>query len=169
MVRHSVETASQVMPDRPTPDPRPDSLRLSTRPFGATGLTVTPLALAALGVRANGPPGLRLLPEDVEAVYHECGITTFLVHPWLPDLVEGVRRLVRAGHRDQLTLITEVGLPLGTWVRRYWAGLAHLLGVDVIDVYLYAWLRARWQLGLGTWKAIEALKRAGRVHAIGFS
>ena len=160
---------SHARPDRPTPDAGPVSLRLSTRPFGATGLRVTPLALAALGVRAYGPSGLRLLPNDVEVAYHEHGINTFLVHPWLPHLLEGVRRLVRAGHRDRLTLITEVGLPLGPWVRRHWERLARLLRVDVIDVYLYGWLRARWQLGLGTWAAMEALKRAGRVRAIGFS
>jgi hypothetical protein len=157
------------MPDRPTPDAGPVSLRLPTRPFGATGLRATPLALAALGVRAYGPPGLQLLPQDVEAAYHEYGITTFLVHPWLPHLVEGARRLVRAGHRDRLTLITEVGAPLGLWVRWHWERLARSLEVDVIDVYLYGWLRARWQLGLGTWAAMEALKRAGRVRAIGFS
>jgi aryl-alcohol dehydrogenase-like predicted oxidoreductase len=160
---------SQAMPDRPTPAAEPVSLRLPTRPFGATGLLVTPLALSALGVRAYGPPGLRLMPDDVEAAYHEHGITTFMVHPWLPHLLEGVRRLVRAGHRDRLTLITEVGLPLGPWVRRHWERLARLLEVDVIDVYLYGWLRARWQLGLGTWAAMEALKRAGQVRAIGFS
>ena len=160
---------SQAMPDGPTSDAGPVSLRLPTRPFGATGLQVTPLALAALGVRAYGPPGLRLIPDDVEAAYHEHGITTFLVHPWLPHVLEGVRRLVRAGQRDRLTLITEVGLPSGPWVRRHWERLARLLGVDVIDVCLYGWLRARWQLGLGTWAAMEALKRAGRVRAIGFS
>jgi aryl-alcohol dehydrogenase-like predicted oxidoreductase len=157
------------MPDRPTPDAGPVSLRLPTRPFGATGLRVTPLALAALGMRAHGPPGLRLSPEDAEAAYHEHGITTFLVHPWLPHVLEGVRRLVRAGHRDRLTLITEVGVPMGPWVRRHWERLARSLAVDVIDVYLYGWLRARWQLGLGAWAAMEALKRAGRVRAIGFS
>ena len=144
-------------------------MRVSTRAFGATGLRVTPLALAGFGMRAYGPPGLRLLPEDIEAAYHEHGITTFLVHPWLPDLLAGVRRLVRAGHRDRLTLITEVGIPLGPWVRRHWERLARFLQVDIIDVYLYGWLRARWQLSLGTWAAMEALKRAGQVRAIGFS
>jgi aryl-alcohol dehydrogenase-like predicted oxidoreductase len=142
---------------------------LLTRPFGATGLQVTPLALAALGVRAYGPSGLRLLPNDVEVAYHEHGITTFVVHPWMPPLLEGVRRLVRAGHRDRLTLITGVGLPLGAWVCRHWQRLVRSLEVDVIDIYLYGWLRARWQLGLGTWRAMEALKRAGKVRAIGFS
>jgi aryl-alcohol dehydrogenase-like predicted oxidoreductase len=160
---------SQAMHDGPTPDAGPVSLRLPTRPFGATGLQVTPLALAALGVRAYGPPGLRLLPDDVEAAHHEHGINTFMVHPWLPSLLEGVRRLVRAGHRDRLTLITEFGVPLGPWVRRHWERLARLVGVEVIDVYLYGWLRARWQLGVGTWAAMESLKRAGQVRAIGFS
>ncbi len=160
---------SQAGSDGPTPDAGPISLRLPTHAFGATGLQVTPLALAALGVRAYGPPGLRLLPEDVEAAYHEHGLNTFLVHPWLPHVLEGVRRLVRAGQRDRLTLITEVGLPSGPWVRRHWRRLARFLQVDVIDVYLYGWLRARWQLGLGAWAAMEALKRAGQVRAIGFS
>jgi hypothetical protein len=134
---------SQAIPDRPTPDAGPVPSRLPTHSFGATGLQVTPLALAALGVRAHGPPGLRLLPDDVEAAYHEHGIDTFLVHPWLPHLIVGVRRLVRAGHRGRLTLITEVGIPLGPRVRRHWGRVARLLGVDVIDVYLYGWHSSR--------------------------
>jgi aryl-alcohol dehydrogenase-like predicted oxidoreductase len=160
---------SQAIPEGPTPDGAPVSLRLPTHPFGATGLEVPPLALAAFGVRAYGPRDLRLLPDDVESAYHEHGMNAFLVHPWLPRMLEGVRRLVRAGHRDRLTLITEVGIPLGPWVRRHRERIASLLEVDVIDVFLYGWLRARWQLGLGAWAAMEAMKRAGQVRAIGFS
>jgi aryl-alcohol dehydrogenase-like predicted oxidoreductase len=164
-----VTHTNEAMAERPPSDGGLGSLHLPTRPLGATGVRVTPLALAALAMRAYGPPGLRLEPEDIEAAYHEHGITTFLVHPWFPRLLEGVRRLVRTGHRDRLTLISEVSIPLGPWVRRHWDRLARRLRIDVIDVYLYAWLRARWHLGLGTWAALEALKRAGRVRAIGFS
>src|SRR5512136_761496 len=89
--------------------------RLVPRPLGKTGLHVTPLGLAAMSMRKGG---LGLGPEDVERAFHEHGINAFLVHYLAKRLCEGVRRLIRAGHRDRLVLITGASLPFAGSVRR---------------------------------------------------
>ena len=144
--------------------------RLEPRPFGRTGLTVTPLALAAFSVRAAGPRGLKLTADDVERAFHEHGINTFLFH-WklMPAMAEGLRRLIRAGHRDELVLLAEMGLPTGGFVRRGWERHARALDVDVVDIYLLGWVQARWYLTGRTWPAMERLKEEGKVRALGFS
>ncbi len=144
--------------------------RLQPRPFGRTGLQVTPLALGAGSVRAAGPRGLKLTAADVEQAFYEHGINTFLFH-WLlmPPLVEGLRRLIRAGHRDDLVLLAEMGLPTGGFVRRGWERHARALGVDTLDIYLLGWVQARWYLTGKTWAAMRRLREQGRVRAIGFS
>ena len=142
---------------------------LSPRPLGRTGLSVTSLALAHGAIRGHGPRGLALTPEDVEAAYHEHGITTFLVHRSFAPVVEGIRRLARAGHRDRLVLVGETGLPGGPFVRRSWEQTVRAAGVDALDVLLLGWLRSRRALGLGSWAALERLKAEGKVRAIGFS
>jgi aryl-alcohol dehydrogenase-like predicted oxidoreductase len=144
--------------------------RLTPRPFGKTGLHVTPLALGAGSVRAAGPRGLKLTPDDVERAFYEHGINTFLFH-WtlMPALAEGLRRLIRAGHRDALVLLAEMGIPTGGSVRRGWERHVHALGVDTIDIYLLGWVQGRWYLTGRTWPAMERLKEEGKVRAIGFS
>jgi aryl-alcohol dehydrogenase-like predicted oxidoreductase len=143
--------------------------RLELRPFGRTALQVSPLALSAFATRAYGPRGLRLRPEDIETAFHEHGVTTFGVHRWMPDVVEGVRRLIRGGYRDRLVLISEVWAPLRGSVRRGWEQNARALGVDTLDVFLLAWAQTRWYLQHGAWDAMRRLKRDGKVRAIGFS
>lgn len=142
---------------------------LPLRPLGRTGLSVTPLALAHGAVRGHGPRGLSLAPEDVEAAFHEHGVTTFLVHPSLAPVVEGIRRLVRQGLREKLVLVGETGLPGGPFVRRTWEKTVRATGAETLDVYLLGWLRSRGALGWGNWSALESLKREGKVRAIGFS
>src|SRR5512134_1038641 len=92
--------------------------RLPLRPFGRTGLRVSPLGLAALSVRGPGTSGARLGPDDVERAFHEHGVNTFLVHPLMKELCEGVRRLVSAGHRDSLVLASEASFPFAGSIRR---------------------------------------------------
>jgi aryl-alcohol dehydrogenase-like predicted oxidoreductase len=138
------------------------------RPLGQTELRTTPLALAAWSVRTAGP-NRRLTADDVERAYYEHGINTFLFHFLMHPMVEGLRRLIRAGHRDDLVLMTEVGLPAGWLVRRGYERHARAVGTDVIDVLLLGWVRQRWYLTGRTWSTLERLRSDGRVRAIGFS
>src|SRR5512137_435682 len=83
--------------------------RLGRRPLGRTGIMVSPLALSAWSVRAAGKAGLKLAAGDIERAFHDHGINTFLVTWQMKHVVEGVRRLIRTGHRHELVLITELG------------------------------------------------------------
>jgi aryl-alcohol dehydrogenase-like predicted oxidoreductase len=149
--------------------PPTEALLTPRRSLGRTSLRTTPLALAAWSVRAFGGGGLRLTADDVERAYHEHGINTFLFHYMMRPMVEGLRRLIRAGHRDDLVLIAELGIPTGRFVRRGFERHARAVGTDVIDVLLLGWVRARWYLTGRTWRAMERLRDTGRVRAIGFS
>jgi len=95
--------------------------RLERRPLGHTGLQVTPLALASGAIRGSAPKGPALTASDVERAHHEHGINTFFVTSLNKELVEGVRRLVAAGHRDDLVLISMASVPFGWSIRRAWA------------------------------------------------
>jgi aryl-alcohol dehydrogenase-like predicted oxidoreductase len=139
------------------------------RSLGRTGLMATPLALAAWSVRGYGNRGLRLSADDVERAYYEHGINTFLFHFMMRPMVEGLRHLIRAGHRDDLVLMAEIGIPTGRSVRRGLERHARAVGADVIDVLLLGWVRARWYLTGRTWPTMERLRNEGRAHAIGFS
>lgn len=143
--------------------------RLTPRPLGRTGLQVTPLGLAALSIRASGARGLGLNAEDVERAYYEHGINTFLVHFLMRDLSEGVRRLIRAGHRDKLVLVSEVGLPFVGSVRRGLEKHLRLLETDHLDAWLVGWVRKRWYVRDRVWTEMQRLREAGKVRAIGLS
>jgi aryl-alcohol dehydrogenase-like predicted oxidoreductase len=142
---------------------------LPRRPLGRTGLLVSPLGLSCPMPWAV-PRGARLSAEDVQRAYYDHGINVFLYHWRLwPAMTEGLRQLIRDGHRDEIVLVAEVGLPGGLFIRRGWRRHARALGVDTIDVFLFGWLRARWYLRAGTWDAMRRLRDEGRVRAIGFS
>jgi len=143
--------------------------RLGRRPLGRTGIRVSPLALSAWSVRAAGQAGLKLDAADIERAFHDHGINTFLVTWQMKHVVEGVRRLIRAGHRDELVLITELGIPTGTFIRRGFEKNARALGVDMIDVVLLGWVQARWYVTGGSWPAMRRLKSEGKTRGIGFS
>jgi aryl-alcohol dehydrogenase-like predicted oxidoreductase len=142
---------------------------MKRRMLGRTGIPVSPLILSAGSVRAAGEAGLKLAADDVERVFHEHGINAFLVTWQMKQVVEGVRRLVRAGHRDALTLITELGIPTGAFIRRGFEKNARALGVDTIDVVLLGWVQARWYVTGKSWPAMQKLRAEGKTRAIGFS
>ncbi len=146
-----------------------DTPRLGRRPLGKTGIMVSPLALSAWSVRASGKAGLKLAGGDIERAFYEHGANTFLVTWQMKDVVEGVRRLIRAGHRDELVLITELGIPTGAFILRGFEKNARALGVDRIDVVLLGWVQSRWYVTGKSWTAMQRLKAEGKTRAIGYS
>ena len=128
--------------------------------LGRTGLAVSKLALAgSYGIDAEG----------TERAFHELGITTFFVTPRMKGLVEGVRRLVAAGHRDRLVLIGGAGIPLGFSVGREFKKAATSLGIERFDAFLLFWVQAHWYVTGNTWPALRKLKDEGKVGALGIS
>jgi aryl-alcohol dehydrogenase-like predicted oxidoreductase len=115
------------------------------------------------------PSKARLPAADVERAFHEHGINTFFLSPGMTETVEGLRRLIRAGHRDELVLVSGGAIPTGWGVRRAWAKLAGTLGVDCIDIWLLGWVRAHWHVTGKTWPAMQRLQEEGKARAIGFS
>jgi len=143
--------------------------RLQRRPLGRTGLEVTPLGVAAKAVRAAGPKGLELEAGEVERAFHEHGINVFFLVKSMKGMAEGVRRLVKAGHRDELVIVSVANLPFGWSVPRAWEKQARALGVETIDVFLLGWVQGRWYLTGRTWPAMLRLKEEGKVRAVGYS
>ncbi|EYF03491.1 aldo/keto reductase [Chondromyces apiculatus] len=138
----------------------PEAPRLTPRPFGSTGLHATPLGLACnYGIDADG----------VERAFHDHGINLFFVTPRMAPGIEGIRRLIRAGHRDRIVLATTPSVPFGFRTEAAWKACVKALDVDVIDVFLLGWVRGRWHIGGRTWPAMQRLKEQGKVRALGIS
>ena len=136
------------------------NLELPRRPFGRTGLSVAPLGLSgSYGIDA----------DSVERAFHELSINYFFVTPRMQGMCEGLRRLIKAGHRDKLVLATGVNLPTGSAVRSKWADLTKQLGTDRIDVFQVFWVRWRWYLEGRTGTELRKLREEGKVKAIGIS
>jgi predicted aldo/keto reductase-like oxidoreductase len=136
------------------------ALRLPQRPLGSTGLSVSSIGLAgSYGIDAGA----------VERAFHELGVNYFFVSPRMPGLVEGVRRLVRAGHRDALVLAAGAHIPMGFSVPREWERNAVALGVEHIDVFHLFWVQARFYVSGRTWPAMRRLQEEGKVRALGIS
>jgi len=93
----------------------------------------------------------------------------FFVTPRMKGLVEGVKRLVAAGHRDRIVLAMGTMMPTGGGVRRSWEKCARLLGVDRIDVFHVYWVQYHWYVSGKTWPAMRELKQAGKVNALAIS
>ena len=149
-----------------TPLSRPFS---ETRPLGSTGLQVSPLGLAAFSMVFGSKGKTHLTARDVERAFHEFGVNMFLVHGLMPNIIEGVRALVKQGLRDRLVLLTEAGSPFPGSVRRGWQKTARLLGDSCIDVLLYGWVRSRGALRPSVWEDMKRMKEEGKAKAIGFS
>jgi aryl-alcohol dehydrogenase-like predicted oxidoreductase len=133
---------------------------LEKKQLGATGLRVSPLGLAgSFGIEA----------DDVERAFHELGVNYFFVTPRMKGLAEGIRRLIDAGHRDEIVVATGASVPTGWSVGREWARAARALRVEVIDVFHLFWVQAHWYVTGKTWPAMRSLKDEGKVRALAIS
>jgi aryl-alcohol dehydrogenase-like predicted oxidoreductase len=133
---------------------------LPSRPLGNTGLVAAPLGLAgSFGIDADG----------VERAFHELGVNYFFVTLRMTKTLEGLRRLIRAGHRDRLVLALGAAVPTGWGVRSAWEKCAKALNVDTIDVFQLFWVQAHWYVTGKTWPEMQKLKEEGRARALGVS
>lgn len=138
--------------------------------LGSTGIKASRLVHAAWSFAGRkGPFGGRILPDGIERAFHELGLNTILVTPKMKDAAEGVRRLVRAGHREEMVVISAVGIPTARRVRAYWNRCTSELELDTIDVFLMGWVAYPFYLRPSVWGAMQELKESGRVRAVGFS
>jgi aryl-alcohol dehydrogenase-like predicted oxidoreductase len=136
------------------------SQALPSRPLGNTGLVAAPLGLAgSFGIDADG----------VERAFHELGVNYFFVTLRMTKTIEGLRRLIRAGHRDRLVLALGATVPTGWGVRSAWEKCAKALDVDTIDVFQLFWVQAHWYVTGKTWPEMQKLKEEGRARALGIS
>jgi aryl-alcohol dehydrogenase-like predicted oxidoreductase len=128
--------------------------------LGRSGIEVMRLGLAgSFGIDA----------DSVERAFHELGVNYFFVAPRMKGLVEGVRRLVAAGHRDEIVIAAGANIPTGGSVRREWEKLAKLFGVDRIDVFHLYWVQYHWYVTGKTWPAMQKLKEEGKARALAIS
>jgi aryl-alcohol dehydrogenase-like predicted oxidoreductase len=138
--------------------------------LGQTDVLVTPLSLAAWSFAGRrGPLGGSLSADEVERAFHDLGIRSFFVTPRMTPLAEGVRRLIRAGHRDELTIISPAGMPSPGLLRGYWKRCSKALHTDRIDVFLMGWVQAQWYLRPKVWGALQTMKEEGRIRTVGYS
>jgi aryl-alcohol dehydrogenase-like predicted oxidoreductase len=128
--------------------------------LGRSGLEVGKLGLAgSFGIDA----------EAVERAFHELGIDYFFVTPRMKPMVEGLKRLSAAGHRDQLVLAAGAMLPFGWSVRRAWEKTVRALGVDRLDVFHVFWVQAEWYVRDSTWREMQKLRDEGLIRATAIS
>jgi aryl-alcohol dehydrogenase-like predicted oxidoreductase len=128
--------------------------------LGRSGLEAGKLGLAgSFGIGADA----------VERAFHELGIDYFFVTPRMRPMVEGLRRLTAAGHRDRLVLAAGAMLPFGWSVRRAWENAVRALGVDRLDVFHLFWVQAHWFVSGKTWREMQKLRDEGLVRATAIS
>ncbi len=133
---------------------------MSKQPLGDTGLSAAPLGLAgSFGIGA----------DEVERAFHELGVNYFFVTARMKGLVEGIRRLVAAGHRDDIVIAAGAAIPTGGRVRAACAKMSRLLDVDHLDVFHIFWVQANWYVTGKTWPAMRKLKEEGKVRALAIS
>lgn len=123
-------------------------------------MRVSPLGLSgSFGIGAG----------DVERAFEEHGINYFFVTPRMKGMVEGLKRLIRSGHRSRIVLASGAAIPTGGSVSREWEKTARVLGVDRIDVFHLFWVQAHWYVTGKTWPAMQRLKEEKRVGALSIS
>lgn len=137
-------------------------MKLERRPLGVApgSPLVTPLGIAgSYGLDADG----------VERAYHELGINYFFVTMRAKPVIEGLKRLIAAGHRDDLVICTGANIPTGGGVKSAFEKACKTLGTDRIDVFQLFWVQYHWYVTGKTWPAMRELKESGKVGKLGVS
>lgn len=137
-------------------------MKLERRPLGPgpNSPLVAPLGLAgSYGLDADG----------VERAYHEWGINYFFVTMKMKPMIEGIKRLIAAGHRDDLVICSGASIPTGSGVKSAFEKAAKTLGTDRIDVFQVFWVQYHWYVTGKTWPAMRELKESGKVGKLGVS
>lgn len=135
-------------------------MRLPTTTLGKTGLTVSKLGLAgSYGIDADG----------VERAFHELGVRYFFVTTRMTAMIEGLKRVIAAGHRDEIVLAMGASIPMGVSVRREAEKCLRAMGVETIDVFHLFWVQAHWYVTGNTWPAMRELKESGKAKALAIS
>jgi len=133
---------------------------LAKTPLGRSEIPVSRLGLAGgYGIDADG----------VVRAFHELGVNYFFVTPRFKPLVEGLRRLVKEGHRKDIVLAMGANVPTGWGVPRAFESAAKAIGTDTIDVFHLFWVQAHWYVTGNTWPAMQKLKEEGKVRALAVS
>jgi len=133
---------------------------MQRRAFGSTDIRVAPLGLAC---------NFGIGPDVVERALHEHDINYFFVTSRADAGIEGIQRLVKSGHRDEIVIASGANVPFGWSVRREWEKNAKELGVDRIDVFHLFWVQAHWYVTGNTWREMIKLKEEGKVRALAVS
>lgn len=137
-----------------THDPVPETT------LGRTGLVTSKLGLAgSYGIDADA----------TERAFHELGVRYFFVTPRMSGLFEGVRRLIKAGHRDRMTIATGANIPTGFGVRGAIDKALKSFGVEYIDVFHLFWVQAHWYVTGNTWPAMREAKESKKARALAVS
>lgn len=128
--------------------------------LGRSGISVSRLGLAgSYGIDADG----------TERAFHELGVRYFFVTPRMRGMFEGVRRLIKSGHRDELVIATGANVPTGFGVRRALDKALAAFDVEYIDVFHLFWVQAHWYVTGGTWPAMREAKESGKAKALAVS
>jgi aryl-alcohol dehydrogenase-like predicted oxidoreductase len=133
---------------------------LAKRPFSPAGPRVSPLGLSgSYGIDA----------DSVERAFHELGVNYFFITSKNDGVLEGLRRLIKAGHRSELVIAGGASVPTGFGVRGAIEKDLKRLGTDYIDVFQIFWVQYHWYVTGNTWPAMRKLKEEGRAKMLGIS
>jgi len=135
---------------------------LTKRAFGPAGKTarVSPLGVAgSYGIDADG----------VERAFHELGVNYFFITSKNDGVLEGLRRLIKKGHREELVIAGGANVPTGFGVRSAIEKDLKRLGTDYIDVFQLFWVQYHWYVTGNTWPAMRKVQEAGRAKMLGMS
>jgi aryl-alcohol dehydrogenase-like predicted oxidoreductase len=131
---------------------------LEKKPFNSS--SVTPLNVtSSYGIDASG----------VERAFHELGVNYFFMTSKNDGVKEGLRRLIKAGHREELVIAGGANVPTGFGVRAAFDKDLKALGTDYLDVFQIFWVQYHWYVTGQTWPAMRKLKEDGRVKMLGMS